>query len=133
LEIRITKKKKTFVPSSRLTIQFVRKALTSLRGGGLRLYIGLPDLHDVEDATVHGDHGGQQRHNLQLVQDDCLEGVLGHCDHNEDYKQDEDHESLQKDSKLHKERLDQDEYNLSEHDDNLPVVEFKGVAPKEEA
>ena len=62
-----------------------------------------------------------------------MEGVLGHCDHNEDYKQDEDHESLQKDSKLHKERLDQDEYNLSEHDDNLPVVEFKGVAPKEEA
>jgi hypothetical protein len=67
-----------------------------------------------------------------LVQHNCLEGILGHGEYNKDYQQDEYHESLQKHSELDKKRLDQDHYNLSEHDDNLIIVEFEGVAPEEE-
>jgi hypothetical protein len=129
----MTKKKKTLVPSSRLTISSYKPILTSLRGGCLGLDIRLPHLHDVEDATVYGNHRGQEGHNLQLVKHNGLEGVLGHGDNNEDYQEDEDHESLQKDSELDKKRLDQDQYDLSEHDDNLPIVEFERVASKEEA
>ena len=124
LEIKITKKNNTLVPSSRLTIIFKQVLLTSLLGGGLLLNICLPNLHDEKDATVNGNHRGQEGHNLQLVQHNCLEGVLSHGDDNEDYQQDEYHESLQKDSELDKKRLDQDQNDLSEHDDNLPIVVF---------
>ena len=62
--------------------------------GGAGVRIGLLDLHEIENATVDSDHGGQQGHDLQLVEHEGLEGALGHGQNREENEQNEDDEGL---------------------------------------
>ena len=128
------RKKKSFVLSSRRTIRLTEIKLTSgRRRGGPRIGVSGVDLHQIENAAIHCDHGGQEGHDLKLIQDDGLEGVLGHGQDRENDQKHEDDQGLEKDTILDEEGLDQNQGYLSKHDYNLPIEESEGVASEKEA
>ncbi len=133
----ITKKKKILVFSSRITIyHLIRKnicVVTSLCGWlGLSTFdVSHVDLHQEEYPAVDSEHGREQRHNLQSVEDDGLERSLCQSEHHEENQHHKDDHSLEEDPELDKERLNQNEGDLSKHDNYFPEVKLQGVSSEE--